>query len=557
MKFYLSYFALILILCSSPCAQQIETEILQIKMNRVYFPCGEEAGLYNGAPYQIICDEDTVNYGIIEFAGPGMAYSRPQSGLDELVNIERCRALLGTLGIDSSAVITLGTDISLRFFSLEYETLFLRQGDTVIPNLVDSAAMIGNRLDLYIPANIRFSDDRRLDAEAIAWWLKDLTHYGQSYIVRYFFSKLLPPEEGGVEVIDGFTVRLNFYHPLPRAEYFLSHPDFIVYNSRFRGTGPFIDLAGLRSNDTQKAFRPNALYRGDVPLLSRLEIKQYDQSFRMQFAYDEGAIDGYIGLGFEEMLAGEYQTKTLFPEIAVFTSNFGGQLFSQALFPISLYYRFDHNMAHLYFPIGDALPVNRWIEYPTSETGEIKRFYPFDLDKGRRLQQSIGNAGTPAIFCYDNINLRETARYLADIVAREGWQANIVRYRPQTNYDVNVAFFPASDQTMPFALMAATLEMNDLNRRLPEERQLNRPGWADCDRGSRLREVDNRLKFFRAAEEAVHNEGGFFPLFRPYIYAVSNANTKNLRFNFYGYPDLNRIYKLKPVTEPIDREDQP
>ena len=170
------------------------------------------------------------------------------------------------------------------------------------------------------------------------------------------------------------------------------------------------------------------------------------------------------------------------------------------------------------------------------------------------LQRSLSPENTRAAFCFDRTSLRDMTRYLADIAAREGWQADLSRYENPTDFDIRVAMFPASDEIMPFALFAAVLEMNDINRGLPEGRRLDRPGWVDCDRGSRLKETVYRINFFKDAEETVIEEGGFFPLFRPYIYAVSNSGVKNLEFDFYGYPCLNRIYQMKTIPHNLEKE---
>ena len=132
-------------------AQQIESEILLSKMDRLYFPVGEEAGLYIGAPFDIVCEGDTVTSGIIDFIGPGISYSRSQTELREIGSTGICIAVIKTIGVDSSAVIELGTDLPLTYFNLELETLFIRQKDTVVPNLLDSAVVLGNRMDLFLP----------------------------------------------------------------------------------------------------------------------------------------------------------------------------------------------------------------------------------------------------------------------------------------------------------------------------------------------------------------------------------------------------------------------
>jgi hypothetical protein len=145
---------------------------------------------------------------------------------------------------------------------------------------------------------------------------------------------------------------------------------------------------------------------------------------------------------------------------------------------------------------------------------------------------------------YGHSGLYETARYMADIVAREGMTAPVKRWRQNGGYDIRLTFFPSSDRIMPFALFAAVLEFNDQNRILPVDQQFDRPGWQDIGNGSRNYEIRNRNNFFVRAEEKVVQDAGFFPLFRPCIYAVTRANVKGLDFDFYGYSLLEKTVKF-------------
>ena len=547
-------------LTSPSLSQDVETDILQVRLDRIYFAGGTELGLYVGSPFRIVCDGDSVTAGLIDFVGPGISYSRPIADLDSLNITSDCIARLTISDIDSAAIIILGADMPLDKFRLEHETLFLRQGDSIYPNLVDSAWPVGNLLELYLPPNIRFSDGSRLDAETLAWCLEDLKKYSRSYPVRYFFSKLLPIDSGGIELMDGFSLRLTFYHPLLRALYFLSHPDFAVYNKRLRGTGALIDVDGIRIKANQKSFIPNIYYRGDPPALSKLVIKYFSQSFRMKFSFEQGMLDGYIGFGFDDVLAGKHQAESLYPDIAVMMAGIGGDIFSGGRFSTSLYYRFDPARSHLFFPFGETVPTNRWLVIQVPDSAGVlrnERYYPYDFSKGKMLHRSIRTGIDQIKVVYDYPLLTETARYLADISAREGLSADMERYAPGNEYDIRIAFLPASDDIVPFALFAAVLELNDQNAMIPSERQLDQPGWDDCDRGSRLRERANRNKFFRRAEETVVETCGCFTLFRPHVFAIAGPNVRNIGFDFYGYPVLNKIVKFKSLKLQTDTENSP
>lgn len=539
---------------SSP--RQIETGIIQVKLDRIYFASGVEAGVKNGVPFTIECEGRDIISGMVEYAGPGISYSYPLAEMDSLVFDSGCIARLTSSDIDSTAEINIGTDIPFRFFDPEHETLFTRIGDTVLPKLVDSMHQVGNTLTLYLPGDIRFSDGSLFTAGALAYFLDDLQERSRSYLVRYFFSRMMPMDSGGFEVTNGFIVQLNFYHPFPRAAHFLSHPDFAVYSQTGAGTGPLAEYPDPESRADKKLFVPNRHYCGEKPAFSKIVLVQFEQQYRMKFAYESGQIDGYFGFGFEADMTGRYEAKTLYPEVAVMIAGIGGELFSQAIFPTSLYYCFNPDLAHIYFQYGEAAAVNRWLINATADAGN-DRFYPFDFLGGRKLHSSIRSGLDTAIMVYDHGLLYETAHYLADIVAREGMTAPISRRGYDEPFDIRLAFFPASDKIMPFSLIAAVLEFNDQNQTLPSERRFDRPGWQELGNGSQFYEIKNRNNFFSRAEETVIQDGGFFPLYRPYIYAVSAGKVTGLGFDFYGCPVLDKMVKFSETIVDSGTENRP
>jgi len=536
---------MVLLCCVMPISgftQTIQSGILQIKQDRIYFDSGIEAGIFLGSPFDVICGDDTALNGRIEYTGPGISYSRAMAGIDTALITTDCTARITVADVDSGAIILLGTDLPQRLIDPEHETLFARDGDTIQPVLLDSIIIAGNRADLYLRRDVRFADGSRFDAEAVAWCFNDLRTYGQSYLTRYFFSKLLAGD-AGIEILDGFTVRLNLYHPLPRMAWFFSHPDFAIYNIRRSGTGALASMYDPFLDKDQRAFAPNRYYRGDKPRLAKLVVTFYDQSYRMRYAFEQGKLDGYIGFGFDDILAGTYDARASYPETAVMIAGLGGSMFSSARLPTSLYYRFNPDLAHLYYPPGEVVPVNSWLTDDKSFRAE-RPYYPYDDHKGRQLQQSISQPAERITVTYDNELLSETARYVADIAAREGLGADVRKREANYPFDIRIAFVPASDSILPLALLTSVLEVNDQDAHLPADRRLNRPGWSAADRGSQLYQIKNRNTFFRQAEDVLVNECGCFPLFRPHIFAVTAQDVKHLSFDFYGYPVLKNIIKF-------------
>jgi hypothetical protein len=546
------FLAMVFGIGSQTSSRQIESGIVQVKLNRIYFDTGLEDGVKPGSPFIIKCDGEEIIAGTIEYSGPGISFSLPLLELDSLNLQPDCMARVTTPGIDSSAVITIGTDIPMKFFDPEHETLFTRRADTVMPNLVDSSTSIGNTLVLYLKPGLRCSDGTPFNSDVVSFFLEDLRNRSHSYLCRYFFSKLLPVDTNGIEMTDAHIITLHFYRPFPRAAYFLSHPDFAVYNRSGRGTGSLKESFDPAVGSKGRVFVPNVHYRGERSAFAKIIIRHFQQQYRLKFSYENGKIDGYIGFGYEADLAGIYESRALYPEIAVMTAGIGGELFSQAVFPTSLYYCFNPSLAHIYFQLGDIVEINRWLQ-STASISSGERYYTYNCIAGNRLQSSIRSSSKTALMVYDQSILYETARYFADIIARRDMTAPIKRHTADSKSDIRLTFFPASDEIMPFALIAAVLELNDQNSFLPADRRLDRPGWGDTDRGSRLHEIRNRNNFFARAEETIIQEGGFFPLFRPYIYAVSKANIKDLGFDFYGYPVVEKVVKLTEAIESIDQ----
>jgi hypothetical protein len=538
----------VLMMGLSSAAQPIQPEILQVKLNRIYFGSGQENGIGLGAAFVVECGGKAMCEGVVEYAGPGISFSEPIPGIDTLRIESDCIVRLATSAVDSTATVTLGTNLPLALFDPEHETLLTRTGDSLAPNLIDSVKASGDSLFLYLPLDVNFSDGTRLNSDILTFFFKDLREHGRSYLTRYFFSKVLPNDSGGIEAVDGYTLRLVFYHSFPHAAYFLSHQDFAVYNKIGKGTGALVHLPGPDDRSDELSFEHNPFYRGDRPGFSRLTIKYYEQAHRLRFSFDEKQLDGYISFGFDTELAGACAARTYYPYTAVMIAGVGSELFSQSSFPASIYYRFDPALAHLYFPAGETQAINRWL-VRSSGKDDQQRYYTFDFFKGKQLHGALRLSASNVRIAYDDYLLYDATRYLADIVAREGMTASPERFGAGRPFDIRLAFLPSSDSIMPFALYAAVLELNDQNQLLPAEKRMARPGWQDIDNASRQAAVADQNPYLARAEETLFAEAGFFPLFRPCVYAVTGAGIANIAFDFYGFPVIGRVAKLKTTAK--------
>ena len=97
-------------LCLRTNAGTVSCGVLQRQLDRLYFPRGEESLVLPGAAFTLICGNDTITAGYIEWSRPGISVSRPL--LPELVRDSCAGAtvLISTPDIDSTSAINLQID---------------------------------------------------------------------------------------------------------------------------------------------------------------------------------------------------------------------------------------------------------------------------------------------------------------------------------------------------------------------------------------------------------------------------------------------------------------
>lgn len=532
---------LCLTLATDACLQEIEVTILQVRAGRVYFAAGTETGLAAGAPFEIACGDSALASGILEYAGPFVSFSRPVSALDTNRVTAACRGRVTVTGIDSTAAIRLGTELPMALIDPEHETLLKGNGDSLVPNLADSIRIDGKELRIYLPANIRFAGGGQLDAATLVWWFNDLRQRSGSYLARFFFSRLMASDSGSIEAEGNLIVRLTFRYPLPSASWFLSHPDFAVYDIRGRGTGPLVLLeSGI---DGKKAYIPNAGFRGRKPRFSKLTIVPYDLPSRMREDFGQKRLDGYIGFGFEDGGAQSGRVAARYPYMAAMIPRIGTSAGVVKNIASALYAAFDPDRAHLYFPSGTALPANRWCTRPDST--DAMRLIPYDTARARALVSVLAIPSAPLAIAYDDRHLMETAGFLSDLAASMNIPAETRRTVMGDRPDIDLTFVSATDHGFPFGLIEAVMALNDQNALLPAEERLDNPAWKETDLACRSESSTDRDKAFAQVQQILVGTYGATPLFRPGIEMVTDPLLKNGRFDRTGYPVLEGLFKLK------------
>ncbi len=89
-------------------AEPIKTEILQIKMNRIYFASGEEENIFQDCSFFVIKSDDTLIKGYIEKSYAGVSYSYPTEKLSDTITTDSCSAFIQPATIDSLTPVIIG-----------------------------------------------------------------------------------------------------------------------------------------------------------------------------------------------------------------------------------------------------------------------------------------------------------------------------------------------------------------------------------------------------------------------------------------------------------------
>jgi len=95
----------------------IATEILQLKMNRIYFASGEEENIFRDCSFFLIKANDTLLTGQIEASYPGLSYSYLEESLFDKFDTDSCLALIQPAQIDSLTPINIGMLKSIPYGS--------------------------------------------------------------------------------------------------------------------------------------------------------------------------------------------------------------------------------------------------------------------------------------------------------------------------------------------------------------------------------------------------------------------------------------------------------
>lgn len=130
-------------------AGEINSEILQTKMNRFYFASGEEADIFQNCYFVITKHDDTIFDGHIEASYSGVSYSYAIDNIADSINIDSCQVFIQPAKIDSLSPINIGI-----LKSIPYGSASNFPGITSVTSNLDTTnnklSKYGNNLHTYL-----------------------------------------------------------------------------------------------------------------------------------------------------------------------------------------------------------------------------------------------------------------------------------------------------------------------------------------------------------------------------------------------------------------------
>ena len=114
---HIAALALTLLLSCCPVsssAGEITTRVLQYKLGKLYFGCGEESNVFVGSPFTLYFQSDSLCSGKIEFSHTGVSISGHVDSTNVPAALDSCHVIIQAAELQAGAVIRFGTRISLE-----------------------------------------------------------------------------------------------------------------------------------------------------------------------------------------------------------------------------------------------------------------------------------------------------------------------------------------------------------------------------------------------------------------------------------------------------------
>jgi len=278
---------------------------------------------------------------------------------------------------------------------------------------------------------------------------------------------------------------------------------------------------------------------------TRLIVRRYDHHGAMDNDLKAGQLDGCLSFdkpaGLPERVAiSEY---TL-PYVATLIPNVGRACNTRGQLTTSLYYRFDHDRAPLYFE-GQTIPQMCFRLPPDSSAPESQftvRPYPLDSERGRRLLENLSRPLSKIRLYAGSSDLNRLAHYFGDILARDRFAVEITDNKRAA--DLYLEFLPISSTVPSVTVYAVQHQMtidSAAGSAAAESVKIS-AGLAELIKSAR-REEDYYAYLDRMSLSLI-TDLGVFPLFRPAVYFAADRTLLDVRVGGDGFLDVSHAFKV-------------
>lgn len=270
-----------------------------------------------------------------------------------------------------------------------------------------------------------------------------------------------------------------------------------------------------------------------------VEFRRYESQFEMSLAFQGGALDGFVsyrryGPG-DDDVSSEGQPAPFF---VAMVPNPSHEVNRNGFLTTSLYYRLDPERMPLYFDGDEIHPF-----HGLSIGGDTAaRPYPYDPGAGREVLQNMRTRSRNLTIGASHPMFEKIAGYYADIVSRDRYLTSIVPGNIPA--DVDIVAVPLAEEALPSLrfitemLAADTVPGMSVNETI---------AIVDSylDMAAAAEDQFRRDHYCSLAENALRDDIGVFPLFRPTMFFTARRSLLGDPFDERGYLDLAALTKVR------------
>ncbi|MBO8158881.1 ABC transporter substrate-binding protein [Thermosyntropha sp.] len=435
----------------------------------------------------------------------------------------------------------------------------------------------GKSLILSLKPNVRFHNGKLFTAYDVKKsWEKNFTETKQMSDLSLFLTIVGSRErlEGkaaeikGIEVLNKYTVKVNFKEPNAAFIYMLTNPIFWIYDvddkvAVFPGTGPFIFK---EYKDETIILVKNEKYHRGKPCISAINVKLFNDPYTALNEYKAGKIDylGQVPLKEVKNFKSSDEYKNLYieknlSEIYVYGFNLHKEPFAgNYQLRRALNYAIDREAIIQNVFGGLSKPLKGIIPSGISGYKSDMLGYSYDPEKAKKLLEEagypMGQGLKPLVLSY---NQDEGHRVVAQTIAQQLGMLGIeVQLQPlEWEYfkkqleKMDLTFFrlgwsadyPDADSFL-YSLFHGKM-MGITNYSGYYNPQVDK--LLDASRAE-TRSYQERIKLLKRAEEIITDDAACLFLFQKRVFALKGRDVNNLTLDSMGMINWEEVELLKP-----------